>query len=101
MVDWLAPISMFWVMAAVFFGGMYDVTEGSSGRQALGLVVMFALYLGLFAVLRLALGSIMPPLGSLILPVAIPTIFLGRMGKIVWGLLGVRIERAVFSESVH
>ena len=99
MIEWLVPISMFWLMAAVFFGGLYDVENGSGGRQALGLLLTFAAYLAIFAGLRLALGGLMGPLGRLILPTAIPTMLLGRLGKIVFKLVGLRLTRVVFGAS--
>ncbi len=101
MIDWIVPISLFWLMAAVFFGGLYDAEEGTSARQALGLLLTFAAYLGLFAVLRLVLGGFMGPLGRVILPTVIPTMALGRLGKIVFKLVGVRLTRIPFGAGAH
>lgn len=101
MVEWLVPIGIFWVIAAVFFGGMYDAKDGSGGRQFLGLILTFGVYLAIFAVLRMALGGFMGVLGSLIIPVAIPTMLIGRLGKIIFKLVGVTIQRVVFSADAH
>ncbi len=102
MVEWLVPISLFWVMAAIFFGGMYDAEEGSSGgRQFLGLLLIFAVYVGIFGVLRMALGDFMGPLGRFIIPTALPTMLLGRIGKIVFGIVGVKMHRVQFGEDAH
>lgn len=101
MIEWLIPISVFWVMAAVFFGGLYDAEGGSGGRQFLGLLLTFALYMAIFAVLRLALGGLWGPLGRLILPLALPTMLLGRLGQVAFRLVGVRIVRAPFSAEAH
>ena len=101
MIDWLIPIGLFWVLGAVFFGGMYDVAEGSSARQFLGLMLMFVLYLFIFWLLRLALGGTWGIIGRLVIPVAIPTMFLGRLGMLVFKLLGVRVERVIFGADAH
>ena len=102
MVEWLVPIGLFWVMAAVFFGGLYDAEEGSSGsRQFLGLLLVFVVYLGIFGGLRMALGEFMGPLGRFIIPTALPTMLLGRIGKIVFGVVGVRLVRAPFEADAH
>ena len=58
LIDWLLAICIFWLVAAVFFGGIYDAETGSPGRQVLGLLLNFAVFLGIFAVLRLALGGL-------------------------------------------
>ena len=101
MAEWLVPISMFWLMAAVFFGGLYDAEDGSAGRQALGLLLTFVAYLAIFAGLRLALGGFLGPLGRLILATAIPATLVGRLGKIVFKLVGVRLTRVVFGAEAH
>ncbi|MCG8467009.1 MAG: hypothetical protein MJB57_02225 [Gemmatimonadetes bacterium] len=101
MVEWLIPISLYWVIASVFFGGMYDAENGSGGQQLLGLLLCFVVYLLLFWVLRLALGGFMGPLGRVILPVAIPTMFLGRYGQIVFKLVGVNMKRVIFGADAH
>lgn len=102
MVEWLVPIGLFWIMAAIFFGGLYDAEEGSSGgRQFLGLLLLFAVYLGIFGVLRMALGEFMGPLGRIIIPTALPTMLLGRIGKIVFRIVGVRMNHAPFGADAH
>ncbi len=101
MAEWLIPISMFWMMGAVFFGGLYDAEGGSAGRQALGLLLTFAAYLAIFAGLRLALGGFVGPLIGLVIATAIPAMFVGRLGKIVFKLVGVRLIRVVFGAEAH
>ena len=107
MIDWLFPICGFWIVAAVFFGGLYDAETGSAGRQVFGLLLNFAVFLGIFAVLRLALGVLAGESAFLrtvlgtILPTAIPTMLLGRIGKLVFGLVGVTMARRVFSADAH
>ena len=107
MIDWLFAICIFWIVAAVFFGGLYDAETGSAGRQALGLLLNFAVFLGIFAALRLGLvglggesGFLRTVLGTVV-PTAIPTMLLGRIGKLVFGLVGVTMARKVFSADAH
>lgn len=107
LIDWLLAICIFWLMAAVFFGGLYDAETGSPGRQVLGLLLNFVVFLGIFAVLRLALGGLGGESGFLrtvwgtIVPTALPTMLLGRIGKVVFRLAGVTMTRKVFSADAH
>ncbi|WP_420634117.1 hypothetical protein [Candidatus Palauibacter sp.] len=107
MIDWLIATCIFWIVAAVFFGGIYDAETGSAGRQALGLVLNFAVFLGIFAGLRLALGGLggdsafLGTVWGLAVPIGIPTILIGRIGNIVFGLVGVTMARKVFSADAH
>lgn len=107
MIEWLSAICVFWLLAAVFFGGLYDAETGTAGRQAIGLLLNFVVFLGIFYVLRLALGGLGGESGflrtvwGLVLPVAIPTMLIGRIGKLVFGLVGVTMARKVFSADAH
>ena len=107
MIEWMIPICLFWVLAAVFFGGMYDADDGSAGRQALGLLLLFGVYVGIYAVLRMALGGLggenafLSTVFRLVVPAAIPTMLLGRLGKLIFKLVGVTISRHVFSADAH
>jgi hypothetical protein len=61
-MEWLVPLSAFWIVAATFLGGSPAEIEGGGGaRQLLGLLVSLAVYLaawyGLFAGIRAALPS--------------------------------------------
>lgn len=107
LIDWLFAICIFWLMAAIFFGGIYDAESGSPGRQALGLVLNFAAFLAIFAGLRLALGGLggdsvfLSTVLGTIVPTALPSMLLGRIGNLVFGLVGVRMTRKVFSAEAH
>ncbi|MDE2945143.1 MAG: hypothetical protein OXT63_13205 [Gemmatimonadota bacterium] len=107
MIDWLLAICIFWLVAAVFFGGIYDAETGSPGRQVLGLLLNFAVFLGIFAVLRLALGGLggestfLRTVWGTVVPTAVPTMLLGRIGKVVFKLAGVTMTRKVFSADAH
>ena len=106
-MDWLYATCIFWIVAAIFFGGIYDAETGSPGRQALGLVLNLAVFLGIFSVLRLALGGLggesafMNLAWGLAVPAAVPTMLLGRIGNVVFKLVGVTMTRKVFSADAH
>ncbi|WP_423924546.1 hypothetical protein [Candidatus Palauibacter sp.] len=110
MIHWLIAICVFWLVSAVFFGGVYDAETGSAGRQALGLLLNFTVFLGIFALLRFALvglfglggeSGFLNTVWDTILPTAIPTMLLGRIGRFVFGLVGVTMARKVFSTDMH
>lgn len=107
MIDWLIATCVFWLMGAVFFGGLYDAETGSAGRQVLGLLLNFAVFMGIFALLRFALvglggeSGFLRTVWGLVLPTAIPTMLLGRIGKLVFRLVGVTMARKVFSADAH
>ena len=101
MVEWVIPISVYWVLGAVFFGGIYDAENGSGIQQVIGLLLTFAVFLLLFWVLRLALGNFMGPLGRIILPSVIPAMLLGRIGQVVFKLVGVNMKRVMFGAEAH
>ncbi|MCY3599208.1 MAG: hypothetical protein OXN85_04455 [Gemmatimonadetes bacterium] len=107
MIDWLFAICIFWLVAAIFFGGIYDAETGSPGRQALGLLLNFVVFLGIFAVLRFAVGGLGGESGFLstvwgtVVPAALPTMLLGRIGNVVFKLAGVTMTRKVFSADAH
>ncbi len=100
MIEWLIPIGVFWVIAAVQFGGLLDAENGSGPRQLLGLLATLAIYVGLVAVLRLALGGL-GLVGRVILPTALPLLVLGWLGRVGFRLVGVRLKRARFSAEAH
>ena len=92
---WLIPISLFWILAAVYFGGFnISIVGGSGFRQVLGLLVTYLLFLVAWGLLRLALGH----LGENFLlkgvaPTLITMLALPLVGRAGFGVLGVRIHR--------
>jgi len=101
MIEWIVPISVYWVIASVFFGGIYDAENGSGVQQLLGLLLSFASFLLLFWVLRLVLGGIVGPVIGVVIATAIPSMLIGRIGQIVFRLVGVRMKRVVFGADAH
>ncbi len=102
MIEWLVAIGLFWVISAVQFGGLLDAEGGGAGRQLLGLLLTLALYLVVVWGLRLALGSLgLGIVGRLVLPVALPLLVLGWIGRLGFRLAGVRLVSARFGAEAH
>ena len=108
LMDWLYATGVFWLVAAVFFGGIYDAETGSSGRQALGIVLTYVVFLGIFTLLRWVFGGLgmggegFPGMvWGLVVPAALPTMLIGRIGNMVFKLVGVTMTRRVFSADAH
>lgn len=100
MIEWLIPIGLFWVIAAVQFGGLIDAEGGSGIQQLLGLIFTFAVFLAAFYGLRLALGGI-GVLGRVILPNVLPLLALGWIARVAFRLVGVKIVSSRFGADAH
>ncbi len=94
MLDWLIPMGAFWVIAALYLGGMVEVEGGSGARQLLGLLVTFFLFLAVWAGLRMLLGGFIGVLGRVILPTALSLLAIGLLARIGFRLFGVRVVHA-------
>lgn len=107
MIDWLFATCIFWTVAAVFYGGIYDAETGSPGRQALGLLLNMVAFLAVFGLVNFALRGVggdsgfMRMVWGIIVPAALPTMLLGRIGNVVFRLVGVRMARKAFSADAH
>lgn len=92
MIPWVIAISLFWMGAALYLGGLDIRIEGGGGvRQALGLIDSFVLFLVVWWLLRQALGGLGPILGGILLPSAIAALLLPVVTRIGFRLLGVRV----------
>ncbi|MGQ0814744.1 MAG: hypothetical protein ACT4O1_09805 [Gemmatimonadota bacterium] len=91
MVEWLAPIALFWTMTALYVGGFPLQIEGGTFRQILGIVITFVLYLavwfGLRAVLRGSLGTV----GGVAVACLIATLLLPLLVRGAFRVVGARI----------
>lgn len=94
MLAWLVPISLFWVMAALYLGGMNIRIEGGGGlKQLLGLFVTFALFLVVYGLLRMALGGPLGAvLGGVVLPALLSVLLLPLTARLGFRVAGVRIS---------
>jgi len=94
-VEWLAPIALFWVMTALYLGGFaLHIEGGGGGRQLAGVFVTFALYLlvwfGLRAVLRGPLGVV----GGVMVACLLTTALLPVLTHVSFRILGIRVTAA-------
>ena len=51
--NWLVPITLFWAVSALYFGGFqYDVSGGSGFRQFIGVILTYVLFLVVWGVMH-------------------------------------------------
>ncbi len=94
-VAWLAPLALFWSVAALYLGGFpIQIEGGGGGRHLLGLAGTLVLYLVVWYLLRLGLNSVVPPIGAVIFACALTVLLLPLLAKIAFRIVGVRIMRA-------
>jgi len=99
-MEWLLPIGLFWVVAAVQFGGLIDAESGSGLQQFVGLILTLVVFLALTYGLRLALGGL-GTLGNLVFPTALSLLVLGWLARITFRLVGVKIVSSRFGADAH
>jgi hypothetical protein len=94
-VEWLAPIALFWTMASMYLGGFQIRIEGGSGlQQIIGLIITFALYLGAYTLLHMALRGVVGTVFSVIFACLIASLLMPILARIGFRLVGVRISKA-------
>ena len=76
MLVWLVPIAVFWSLAALYVGGAaINIEGGGGGRQTLGLLLLFASYLGVYAVSGMVLAGVAgAAFGVIVFPLLIASI---------------------------
>lgn len=95
MIGWLVPVSLFWILAALYLGGAEIRFEGRSGaRQLVGLALHFAGFLGVWAVLRTLLAPVAGPVMAVVLASVGAAILLPFVGRLAFRVIGVRIVPA-------
>jgi hypothetical protein len=94
MIAWLVPVSMFWLVAALYLGGFNLEIEGGGGlRQFVGLLVSFVLFVVVFRVLGMALGGVGPWLGRIVLPAVLSVALLPIITRAGFSPVGVKIRK--------
>jgi hypothetical protein len=93
-MQWMLPIGLFWILAAIYLGGMpVEVRGGNGFRQVMGVVDSYVLYIAVWGLLHAVLGGI----GGLFWQAVIPTVFATlALPLIVWAgfiIMGVRVQR--------
>jgi len=99
-MEWLLPIGLFWVVAAVQFGGLIDAENGSGIQQFVGILLTLGIFLVVWYALRVALGG-EGLLRREVLPSGVALLALGRIGRIAFRLVGVRIVSSRFGAGAH
>lgn len=98
MVEWLAPIALFWTMAALYLGGFpLNIEGGGAYRQLLGVAITFVVYLLVWFALRLALRGVLGTVGGVAVACLIAVFLLPLLARGAFRVLGIRIttiERA-------
>jgi hypothetical protein len=94
-VEWLAPIALFWTCAALYLGGFRIEIRGGGGvRQLIGLLDTFVLYMAVWFVVRLALRGLLGPIGAVVAGCLIAIVLLPVLSRIGFMVMGVRITKA-------
>lgn len=98
MIEYLVPIGMFWIAAALYLGGMKVEFEGGSGpREVLGLVVMFVLFMAAWWVLELVLSAALPDLLALVVATLVTVAALPIWSWLGFRVLGVKVSSGTFA----
>jgi hypothetical protein len=94
-IEWLAPICLFWTVIALYLGGFKIEIRGGNGlRQFIGVLDTFVLYLAVWALLRMLLRGAIGSLGAVVVACIITTVLLPVLSRIGFLIMGVRITKA-------
>ncbi len=93
-MEWLLPICLFWILAALYWGGFpVEVVGGNGFRQVMGVIDSYVLFILVWALLRAVLGG----LGGLLWTAVVPTILVSlALPLIIWAgyiVMGVRVQK--------
>ena len=92
MIEWLVPVGGFWLVSVAYLGSMPTEIEGGSGpRHVIALVLIYALFLGVWAALRAALGG-MGFVGRMILPSVLAVALYPLVAWLGFKAVGVRLR---------
>jgi hypothetical protein len=95
MVTWLIPISLFWILDAMYLGGAeIDIEGGGGGRQLSGLLLHFVAFLGVYAVARMLLVGLAGAELAIVFAMIIATALLPILARLSFRVAGVRITSA-------
>ena len=96
MLVWLVPIAVFWSLAALYVGGAaINIDGGGGGRQTLGLLLLFASYLGVYAVSGMVLAGVAgAAFGVIVFPLLIASIAMPLLTRVTFKIVGVSVSRA-------
>jgi hypothetical protein len=91
-MEWLIPISVSWIVAAIYLGAWpLDVKGGKPPLQVLGVLISVALFVGAWAVLHTFLGSL-GAVGRLVIPTALSVLLYPALAWVSFRICGARIR---------
>ena len=95
MLEWLIPVSLYWIFGALFLGAFPIAIIGGNGlRQVIGLILGFVLYVGAWCVVRWALGGDgAGALARIVVPTAVTLVTFPLYVGIAYRLFGIRLAR--------
>ncbi|MGH7502489.1 MAG: hypothetical protein ACREL7_12120 [Longimicrobiales bacterium] len=93
MVQWLAPICLFWILAAIYLGGTRIEIHGGGPRQLFGVLGTFALYLGVWALTRMVAGGL-GEIPSVLVAIVVASLLIPVVARIAFRVVGVKLSRA-------
>ena len=92
MLDWLLAGVLFWVASAIYFGGLErDVHGGTGLRQFLGLLVTYAIFLGVWFALHRVIG---PTAKGLLIASAGAALLLPLWARLGFMVVGARVRHS-------
>ncbi|HWP38269.1 MAG TPA: hypothetical protein VNL18_12025 [Gemmatimonadales bacterium] len=88
------PICAFFPTVAIYLGGMKVEPGGGNGfQQVLGVLLTFAAYVAVWAVLRMVLGGPLGAgLGGVVVPTVVATLALPLEARVGYALVGVKLK---------
>jgi hypothetical protein len=93
MAEFLLPVCLFFMISALYFGGIVEVRGATTGRQVTGLVAVFVVYLVLWWALRMVLGSFLPHAAVLVVSSVLSLLALPLLSTRAYRGLGGRLVR--------
>jgi hypothetical protein len=92
MLDWLLAAILFWVAAALYFGGLeHDVHGGTGFRQFLGLLLTYAIFLVIWGVLYKIVGA--QTAKGVLIASAVAALLIPLEARLGFLLVGARVRR--------
>ena len=93
MLEWLVAVILFWVAAALYFGGLQRDVEGGTGfRQFVGLLLTYAVFLVVWKVLYTMIGA--ETAKGLLIASVVTALLLPLEARLGFMIVGARIRRS-------
>jgi hypothetical protein len=93
MLNWLVAVILFWVVAALYFGGLQRDVEGGTGfRQFVGLLLTYAIFLVVWGALYKTVG--VETAKGVLIASAVAVVLLPIEVRVGFLLVGARVRRS-------